>query len=105
MQHGVLDTADVQVDAAGIVGSVDLRARTVQYRSFSLSQNTSGLVGSMYRSWYQELPAHCGITLVSRRYVCSPSPRSSSTLTQSTAFASGGEGSEDASSGSNDTGA
>src|SRR6478735_6337420 len=88
----------------GSVGPCSAGRGPIQYASFSLAHNSSLLYGSVYRSSYHELPAHCGITLVSRVYGFSPSPRSSSTCTHSIALASGGDGSLSASSGSNNTG-
>ena len=55
------------------------------------------LVGSDGTGRAEQGPAHCGMVLSSRRYRRGPSPRSSSTSTQSVARASGGTGSLDSS--------
>src|SRR6478609_1388361 len=76
----------------------------IQYRSTSGSQSVLSLVGSRYRSSYQQEPAHCGMTFSSRLYRFGPSPRSKVTKAHSVARANGGTGSEVASSGSKDCG-
>src|SRR6478609_1375206 len=76
----------------------------IQYCSTPGSQNVLLLVGSRYRSSYQQEPAHCGMTFSSRLYRFGPSPRSKVTKAHSVARANGGTGSEVASSGSKDCG-
>src|SRR4051812_28292204 len=72
----------------------------IQYFSLAGSTSLASLLGSTYRSSYQDEPAHCGIVLVSRLYFFGPSPRSRVTSTHSVARDSGASGRLSASSGS-----
>ena len=101
VQHGVLDAADVQVDAAGVVGPhVGLRAhpvpldRRVDERASRWSGRSSAARTSTSRPTAASRWCRGGSA-------CGPSPRSSSTSTQPVRRSSGLSGSENSSSGSN----